>query len=181
VARLSTSARRYAEAAFDLAVADRNVEDWRGELDNAAATLADPRLQRVLANPALPAANRESVAREALGGRIGPGCWNLVRLLIHRDRVELLPRIAEEFRRLDDRRQGISNATATTAEPLGDAEREALVGRLEALTGGRVRLTTRVDPAILGGVVVRIGDRLIDGSVRGRLERLRARLASGAL
>jgi len=74
-----------------------------------------------------------------------------------------------------------THATATSAAPLDDAEIRAITARLEAMTGGSVALETAVDPDLLGGIVVRVGDRLIDGSVRGRLERLRNRLASGAL
>ena len=89
--------------------------------------------------------------------------------------------MAEEFARLDDQRNGVFHATATSAAPLGPDEVRALTARLEQLSGGRVELTTQTDPDLLGGVVVRLGDRLIDGSVRGRLERLRSKLASGAL
>jgi len=106
---------------------------------------------------------------------------NLVLLLLRRGRIDLLPRVAREFARLDDLRNGVVNATATSAAPLDPDEVRALTARLQRLTGGRVELTTNVDPSLLGGVVVRLGDRLIDGSVRGRLERLRSRLASGAL
>jgi F-type H+-transporting ATPase subunit delta len=86
-----------------------------------------------------------------------------------------------EFRRLDDRRQGVTNATATSAAALRPDEIQALTTRLEQSTDGRVALDVQVDPSLLGGLVVRIGDRLIDGSVRGRLERLRNQLISGAL
>jgi F-type H+-transporting ATPase subunit delta len=89
--------------------------------------------------------------------------------------------VLAEFVRLDNARQGIVTATATSAVPLEPAEVRELTARLEQLTGGSIELSQRVDPALLGGVQVRLGDRLIDGSVRGRLERLRHRLASGAL
>ena len=89
--------------------------------------------------------------------------------------------MAPEFARLDDLRNRVIHATATSAAPLGPDEVRALTARLEQLTGGRVELATDVDPSLLGGVVVRLGDRLIDGSVRGRLERLRSQLVSGAL
>jgi F-type H+-transporting ATPase subunit delta len=102
-------------------------------------------------------------------------------LLVKRGRIEQLPRVAAEFARRDDERNGLIHATATSAAPLGAEEVRAIAARLEQLTGARVALETNVDPDILGGVVVRIGDRLIDGSVRGRLERLRNQLASGAL
>ena len=102
-------------------------------------------------------------------------------LLVRRGRIELLPEVAAQLRRLYDQRQGIVKATVTSAAPLTEAETIALRERLAGMTGGRVDLSVQVDPAILGGVMVRLGDRLIDGSVRGRLERLRTRLASGAL
>jgi F-type H+-transporting ATPase subunit delta len=106
---------------------------------------------------------------------------NLIQLLLRRGRIEGLPRVAAEFRRLDDRRQGITHATATSAAPLTPDKVTALTERLERSTGGRVALDVQVDPSLLGGLVVRVGDRLIDGSVRGRLERLRNQLISGAL
>ena len=86
-----------------------------------------------------------------------------------------------EFIRLDNARQGIVTATAISAAPLEPAEVRELIARLEQLTGGSIELSQSVDPSLLGGIQVRLGDRLIDGSVRGRLERLRHRLASGAL
>ena len=106
---------------------------------------------------------------------------NLIGLMLRRSRIDQLPRVAAEFRRLDNARQGITLATATSAAPLSQDEVRALTARVEQLTGGRVELDLQVDPSLLGGLVVRVGDRLIDGSVRGRLERLRNQLVSGAL
>jgi len=105
---------------------------------------------------------------------------NTIFLLIRRGRIEQLPRVVAEFVRLDERRQGITHATATSALPLTDTEIRALTARLEQMTGGRIALTTQVDESLLGGIVVRVGSQLIDGSVRGRLERLRNQLATGA-
>jgi F-type H+-transporting ATPase subunit delta len=101
--------------------------------------------------------------------------------MLRRSRIDQLPRVAAEFRRLDNARQGITLATATSAAPLSPDEIQAVTGRMEQITGGRVELDVQVDPSLLGGLVVRVGDRLIDGSVRGRLERLRNQLVSGAL
>ncbi len=112
---------------------------------------------------------------------MGPKVLNLIALLLRRGRIEELPRVAAEFRRLDDERQGVTHATATSAAALTRDEVSALTERLEQTTGGRVALDIQVDPSLLGGLVVRVGDRLIDGSVRGRLERLRNQLVSGAL
>jgi len=179
MAKRDSAPRRYADAAFQLATRDGSIETWRRELQQAAAT-ADGELMAVLANPALPLEQRLDAATRVFAG-LNPSVRNLVLLLVKRHRIEQLPRVAAEFIRLDDRRQHITHANATSASPLTADEVQALTARLEQMTGGRIALTTDVDDALLGGLVVRVGDRLIDGSVRGRLERLRNQLASGAL
>jgi F-type H+-transporting ATPase subunit delta len=222
MARMTSSARRYADAAFEVASRDGTVDDWRRDLELAASTLGEPRIARALADPAVPLELRVEMADDAVGPRSGGGIvdeigqllqrvsrslgredaplssrldlavaavgpsvsrpvLNLIVLLLRRGRIELLPRVAAEFARLDDLHNDVIHANATSAAPLGSDEVRALTARLEQLTGGRVVLTTETDPDILGGIVVRLGDRLIDGSVRGRLERLRSKLASGAL
>jgi len=180
MARRDSAPRRYADAAFEIALRDGAVETWRKELDSAAEVSAETELGRVLANPAIPLDERVKVAEQVFASLSGP-VRNLILLLVRRRRIEQLPRVAAEFRRLDDQRNGLTHATATSAAPLGADEIRAITARLEELTGGKVALETAVDPSLLGGVVVRVGDRLLDGSVRGRLERLRNQLASGAL
>jgi F-type H+-transporting ATPase subunit delta len=221
MARRSSAGRRYAEAAFEIALRDGTVDAWRTELEAAAAVLGDGTVARVLSNPAIPLEARAEVvtdtlapaqvgsvsdvgalverARRLLGtetmpmssrvelviGAIGTSVsrpvLNLILLLLRRGRIEDLPRVAAEFRRLDHERKGITTATVISALPLEADEVRALTTRLEQSTGGHVELDVKVDPSLLGGLVVRVGDRMIDGSVRGRLERLRNRLVSGAL
>jgi F-type H+-transporting ATPase subunit delta len=176
-----SAARRYAEAAFEVATRDGTIETWRRELDATASVVEDERVGRTLANPSIPMETRLEIARKVFGSLAGDKVLNLIALTLRRGRIEELPRIAAEFRRLDDERQGITHATATSADALTPDEARALTQRLEELTGGKVALDLQVDPGLLGGVVVRIGDRLIDGSVRSRLERLRSQLVSGAL
>jgi F-type H+-transporting ATPase subunit delta len=166
---------------MELAERDGTVEEWLTALDTAARSLADPGLTRVLANPALPFTGRQDVAEQVLGDRVTGFPRNLVLLLVERGRIELLPAVAREFKRLRDQREGIVEAQVTSATPLSDEDIAALRDRIADMTGGRAELAVQVDPALLGGVTIRLGDRLIDGSVRGRLERLRSRLASGAL
>ena len=160
---------------------DDTLEIWRAELDLAASTAGDKRAVDVLANPAIPIERRLQALDAIVGDRVTEKTANLVRLLLKRGRIEDLPRVAAEFRRLDDDRQGITHATATSATELTQGEVRQLTARLEQSTGGRIALDFEVDPSLLGGLVVRVGDRLIDGSVRGRLERLRNQLISGAL
>jgi F-type H+-transporting ATPase subunit delta len=183
MARATTgNARRYAEAAFDIARRDHTIELWLAQLDRAAAAVADPRVMHRLENPRAPLVERHSALISVLGADLQAQVANLIGLLMRRRRLDALPRIAREFRRLYNLDAGIVVATATSAAQLDRTEVDALRTRLEDISGKRVELVVNVDPALLGGVQVRLGDRLIDGSVRGRLERLRVRLAgSGAL
>jgi F-type H+-transporting ATPase subunit delta len=174
-----TAARRYAEAAFEVGLRDGTVEAWRRELDAAAAIVDDERVARLLGNPAIAEETRLELAQSTFGTIVSRPVLNLIGLMLRRGRIDELPRVAAEFRRLDNERQGITPATATSAIPLSEDEVRAVTARLEEMTGGRVDLDLRVDPDLIGGLVVRVGDRMIDGSVRGRLERLRNQLVSG--
>lgn len=177
----STAARRYAEAAFEVALRDSSVDAWRRDLALVAEVLADPTVLRTMENPAIAMEVRSQLVDTALGPSISKPALNLVHLILAGGRLDMMGRVSAEFGRLDDRRQGITTATATSATPLAPTEVQALTARLEEMTGGRVELRLEVDPSLLGGLSVRVGDRLIDGSVRGRLERLRSQLVSGAL
>jgi F-type H+-transporting ATPase subunit delta len=178
----TTTARRYAEAAFEIAERDGKVDEWLSQLDRIAAALSDPRVLRRLEDPHVPFDERHAAFRSLFVDEpMLPQVWNLLGLVLRRRRLESVADIAREFRRLYNRRAGITEAVATSAAELDEQEVGALRQRLEQMTGGQVELTLRVDPQLLGGVQVRLGDVLIDGSVRGRLERLRNRLASGAL
>jgi len=181
MARRDSAPRRYAEAAFEVAERDGTVDAWRSELEVAASLAGDERALEVLANPAIPGERRAEALGEMLGERVSKPVQNLVQLMLRRGRIDELPRVAAEFRRLDDARQGVIHATATAAGELTKDEVRAITARLEQQTGGHVSLDVEVDPSLLGGLIVRVGDRLIDGSVRGRLERLRNQLISGAL
>ncbi len=177
----STTARRYAEAIFQIAQRDGTVDAWLDQLARTAAAVADAGVVRRLEDPAVPFAERHDVFRALLGRDMLKPLYNLVGITLRRRRLELLPGISREYRRLYNRQAGITEATATSAAQLDDREVAALRERLETRTGGRVELSLAVDPALLGGIQVRMGDLLLDGSVRGRLERLRDRIISGTL
>jgi F-type H+-transporting ATPase subunit delta len=180
MARQSTSTRRYAEAAFEIALRDDTVDAWLDQLQRAAAIVADQAQVRRLENPRVPFEARRDALAAAIGPDVMPQVRNLVGLVLRRRRLDRLPQLGAEFRRLYNRRAGIVEATATSAVELGADEISALRERLAQLTTGTIELHTRVDPSLLGGVQVRLGDQLIDGSVRGRLERLRSQLAARA-
>jgi F-type H+-transporting ATPase subunit delta len=181
MATLRGSARRYAEAARSLAERDGSLGDWVAALETASSRLTDAQVMRVLADPAIAFDDRRRVTEAMLGDSVTGAPRNLVLLLVRRGRIELLPRVAAELRRMWEQRQGIVHAVVTSAAPLSQAEGDAVRDKLAAMTGDTVELELQVDPSLLGGVLVHMGDRLIDGSVRGRLERLRARLTSGVV
>lgn len=180
MARPTIAARRYAEAAFQLADRDGALDAWAEGLALAARFATDERAARVVDNPAIPHAERQAVVARLLEGRVAPGVLNLARLLAQRGRFETLPAIAAEYARLLNRRRGIVEAVVTSAQPLTADETAALRVRVEAMTGSGVELRTEVDPSLIGGLTVRVGDQLLDASLRGRLERLRHQLAGSA-
>jgi F-type H+-transporting ATPase subunit delta len=177
----SSTARRYAEAVFEIAERDGTVEQWLSQLNDVAQAVADPNMVRRLEDPHVPLAAHAEALHSVAGSDMLPPMANLLGLVLRRRRLDSLPQIAREFKRLYNRRSGIVEATATSALELDDKEISALTQRLEKMTGASIELATAVDPAILGGIQVRIGDTLYDGSVRGRLERLRTQLATGAI
>jgi F-type H+-transporting ATPase subunit delta len=179
MARSTSAARRYAEAAFQLATRDDTFDSWTADLDLAAQLVGDDRVARVVDNPSVALAERQATLGRLLARRVSPLTLNLVRLLDQRGRLALLPAIAAEYTRLLDALRGVVAATVTSAAPLGSEETAAIRTRIESMTGRTVKLATAVDPALIGGLTVRVGDRMIDASVRGRLERLRDQLVAG--
>jgi F-type H+-transporting ATPase subunit delta len=179
MARSTSAARRYAEAAFQLATRDASHDVWEKDLATAAELVGDERVARVVSNPSVPFHDRQATLERLLGKRISPLALNLVQLLDQRGRLRLIPAIAAEYTRMLDALRGVVAATVTSAAPLEKDEVAALAKRLEEMTGGSVKLATAVDPSLIGGLTVRVGDRMIDASVRGRLERLRDQLVAG--
>jgi len=178
--RPTTAARRYAEAAFELAGRDDTHEQWDEDLKVAAELVADERISRIVDNPAVPVGDRDEILGRLLEKRVSRAVLNLVRLLAQRGRIDLLPAVSRQFSRLFDQLQGVVPATVTSASPLEPEQEEQVRARLEELTGRTVRLTSAVNPDLIGGVMVQVGDQLIDSSVRGRLERLRDQLVAGS-
>ena len=178
--RPTAAARRYAEAVFELGQRDGTLDRWLDDLRVAADVVAQPDVARVVDNPTIPLAARRDVLARLLGSRISPQAHNLTLLLAQQGRLSSVPAVAAEYKRLVDRERGVVVATVTSAVELEPAELEAIGARVREMTGARAEVATAIDPDLIGGVTVRIGDRLIDASVRGRLERLRDRIVAGA-
>lgn len=171
-----SSARRYAEAVLDIAVAEGAVDRYRASLDRLRSAV-DARSLRRLADPSVPIGRRLAALAGAAAGEPAP-IRGLLRLLVERDRIALLPRIAEAFGDLVDARANIAKALVTTAVVVDDDARDRMVRQLERATGRTIKAEFAVDPALLGGATVQVGDHLVDASLRTRLETLRRQLAS---
>ena len=176
-----STARRYVEAAFEIAERDDSMEAWLAAFAIADERLTSAEVVRLLSNPAVPSSARVDVLQRIAADDVTGAQRNLLALMVRRGRFEQLPAVIREFLRLYRQREGIVEATVTSASALDAAELEALQARLESMTGKRIELTQEVDAALLSGLQVRVGDQLIDGSVRGRLERLRTDLTNIAI
>ncbi len=169
-------ARRYARAVFDLAVAQNAVDGWLGDLLTVQGFLDSAGVRALLENPEVAFAQKQEVVDQGLA-QLSQLARNFVYVLVQHGRVGAIDDIVAEFRRLVNDYHGIAVATVTTAVPLEDKESQEVARRLEALVGKRIVLEKRVDPGILGGVVARIGDHVIDGSLASQLNALRDNLA----
>lgn len=171
-----SAARRYAEALLALAPDERTVVAFRSSLEKLA-----PVFDRVtvanLRDPSVPVKQRVEALGSALAGE-PEEVRSLLVLLLERDRIALVPQIALAFGDLVDRREGIAKARITTAVPLDETASRELVRRLERTSGLKLRATFAVDPALIGGAKVQIGDHLIDASVHAKLTALGRQLAS---
>lgn len=175
----SASARRYASAAFTVAGQTGEYDAWLETLSEVARILQMPSARIIFASPAVPA-QQKAAALDRMVPNATPTVRSFLHILVDRDRLYEVPDIADALRELINAQRGIITAEITTAVPL-DEELERVVAQRLAVyldrTPDKVTIHSHVDPAIIGGVVARVGDQVIDDSVRGRLERLRRTLA----
>jgi F-type H+-transporting ATPase subunit delta len=170
-------ARRYVRALFDASLNAKAVDQVESDLKAVDQIMrAVPRLARVLHAPTIAGSRKSALLDTAFSGRVGALTLRFLKLLVDRRREDALGELYNEFRALADEHRGIVQVEVTSAVPLTDAEREALAASLSQRTGKKVQLTVAVDESLLGGLMLRMGDTIVDGSVRTRLARLRERL-----
>jgi len=174
--RIEVAAKRYAQAAFDIARERDELDRWVEDLRAIADLAAQPGVVELLASSRVPFEVKERLLRSGLAD-VSPLALNLARLLVQKGRIALAGQVRDEYQRLLDEHRGMAQALVLTAVPLSEDEERAVAQRLRELTGKEIVLERRVDPEIMGGLVARVGDRLIDGSTRTRLLELRRKLA----
>lgn len=178
---MSVFAARYARAFADVVLeAKLNPAEVEQQLEDFAGTLAGSReLRELLLNPSISTQKRVAIL-DTVNSRVGcgPKVRNFLAVLIQHERLGALGEILGEYRLEMNRRLGISDAEVVTARPLEAPERKELEEQVAGLAGTRINATFREDKSLIGGAIVRIGSTIYDGSVRGRLERLKERLVS---
>lgn len=176
MAELATIARPYAEAVFRLAKQGNALQAWSDALNLIASIYGDPLMQAVMANPKVSSADMERMMLAICGERIDGVARNLIQLLVHNRRLSVVAEIREQFEQLKLEDEGKLDAKISSAFPMEDTQRDQVVNMLSARFKRKIDATVTVDPDLIGGVKVEVGDKVWDASVRGRLQSMAATL-----
>ena len=177
----ATVARRYAQALYQEAEGEGNVDRIDEDMQSVQESLdASRELDLFFRSPIVGRDKKKAVIGKLFDGNVAPLIVRLMKLLVEKGREDILPAVVRQYADLRDERLGIVEANVQTAMPMEFDETEALRKVLEQRTGKKVRLRIEVEPELIGGAVVRIGDRVYDGSVQHQLESLRDQLEERA-
>ena len=174
--------RRYSQSIFRMALEQKDLNRWQSDLRKVAALMKDNALFSLITNPKITGAEKTRTLTQRLGD-VNPLVIKLVLLLATKGKLAALDDIAEEYQMLVDNYRGIEGtaiAEVTTAVPLDEDYQLKIAQRITEIIGKPVLLRPKVDPAILGGIIIRVGDKLIDGSIRSKLAALRKDLGGVA-
>ena len=172
-------ARRYAGAIFDIARKQNTIDRTLDDVREIASLFSHRKLAYLLREPKIPVQRKETAIRQALATKVLPMSLNLALLVVQRELVDLMQNIARELEQLVLDYKNQARAEVTTATKMDDAQLARIKQALERRTHKTILLETKVQPEILGGVIARVGDQLIDGSIRYRLTALQQQLLTG--
>jgi F-type H+-transporting ATPase subunit delta len=176
MAELATIARPYAEALFQVSRADlAATQSW---LDGLAGAAGSEQLLQFAANPKIGAAQVFDLVAGVLKSPLPPPGQNFLRAVIDNDRLAALPEVARQFRQLANGVSGSADAVVLSAFPIGDTELKDLMATLEKRFGRKLQARVQVDPSLIGGVRVSVGDEVLDTSVKARLEQMKSALTA---
>jgi F-type H+-transporting ATPase subunit delta len=168
----NAAARRHARAAFQIALERNELDIWKGDLERLTQAVKDPLLFAFLENPKVHFESKAKVLRQGLAG-VNPMVINLALLLVSRGRLNIINDVAQDFERMVDEKKGIAHADVTTAVSLSSDDENKLARRLGDIIGSKVVVSTDVAPEIIGGLVIKVGDKLIDGSTKSQFTALK--------
>lgn len=175
MAEALTIARPYAEAAFKLAIEQNALPDWASALERLAVVAGTPEAQKLADDPAIADDKVTSVIADSAGA-LNAEQTNLLQTLVENGRLSVLSEVSAHFRKLHNEQAGSLDAIVQSAYPLDDAQAAEIQQTLEAKYGRKVSIEVHVEPALIGGVSIRVGDEVIDSSVRGKLEKMASSL-----
>jgi F-type H+-transporting ATPase subunit delta len=178
MAEITTIARPYAEAVARLAKEAGSWDAWSDSLALLAAVATDPQVADYAANPSVPAERVAELIATVCGDKLAPEAGNFLNILAENKRFGVLPEIARLFEVIKTAQEGVLDARISTAYELTAAQLAALVARLETKLGKKVIASQSVDAGLIGGVVIQVGDEVLDASVRGRINDLAVTLKS---
>ncbi|MBI2832247.1 MAG: ATP synthase F1 subunit delta [Chloroflexi bacterium] len=174
------NARRWAQAAFEIALERNELDRWLSDLSTVSCLSTDVstdiRIVALLENPKISSEIKDKLFAEQFGD-VSPLVLNLVQLLVTRRSLRMVSAIADEYERLLFQHRGIERAVVTTAVSLTEEEKQELAQRLNTMTGKKVILQSEVNPRLIGGIVIKIGWKLLDGSMHSKLQALRKQMA----
>jgi F-type H+-transporting ATPase subunit delta len=174
------SPKRHAQAVFQFALERNEVDKWKSDLNTIASTLGDPRILAILEDPKIHFREKQQLINKLLP-EFSQLVLNFAYFMVAKQRLTILNQVVAEYEKMSNSYQGLEHARVTTAVPIEKEEQEKLSERLEAITGKRILFTSEVNPSIIGGFIARVGDKLIDGSTRAKLEALKKRLIRTAV
>ena len=173
----SRAAYRYALSLLEVAEEFKQLEGASADLDNLAVLLKDSaEFRRFLRSPLIRTEKKKVVLQELFEGKTSDVTYHFLRLLVAKNREMILPEIIVQFKRLRDERLGILEVTVQSAAPLDERQKKELIAHLEGVTKKRVRMTAVIEASLIGGIALRYGDTVWDGSIRRQLDSLRRRL-----
>jgi len=176
MAELTTIARPYAEAAFQIASDANALPVWSQMLRLVSGIVADPRVTSALDNPQLDVGDKEALLLSIVGDQLNPLGRNFVRVLIEANRLAVLPEIAMLFEGLKDAAEGMAKARIDSAFPLSDAQLAEITAALEKHFGKKIEASVNIEPSLIGGARITVGDTVIDGSVQSKLQAMAIQL-----
>jgi F-type H+-transporting ATPase subunit delta len=169
---MTTTARPYASAVFEYALAAKDLPAWEAMLESAVNITLNPSMSELLSSPTMTSSELADIYCDLLGAQLDAPKKNFIRLLAENERLSVLPDILKSFQVSRAAQEKTIAVQVTSAATLDDAYQQKLVTALTARLQRQVELHCEVDPKLLGGVIVRAGDTVIDGSIRGKLARL---------
>jgi len=168
----------YSEALFDVAVEAGKIEAFMDDLNGIVDSFNDyPEFFELFKTPQISIEEKKEIIENVFSGKINDEVLNFLKIIMDKQRGREIEAITKSYEARVYKHKGIEKATVLSAVPLSDEQMKAIKDKLQALTGKSIEMTGKIDKTILGGVMVRIGDRVIDGSLKSRLDNVREDLA----